>query len=332
MQSIKNKIIKSLIKNNYIKSKKDIINFEHIDKGLVNYLFSIKLKDKTLIAKHATNFCRIFPHLKINKNRLKKELQAINLYNSLIKKNHFPKIKYYDKENDVLVMDKISDKYKILDEDIFSGILDLKISKKLGKFLAEIHNSTLNNKNVNNQFSDTGMLRRFKFPVIYENITTNPKLQKEINILKKSLLKNKVCLIHSDFKPNNILYTGKHFYIIDFEQCHYGNPALDICYAPALYFLAMIQNFSNAEDYYYCIESFWKAYSNKSKLNNIDKLEQDSLKHLGVVTLSRVFGLARINSLQKPKIKRFVNNISKKFIFGEIKTFDTIKNYIKPNF
>lgn len=329
MKSIKNKIINSLIKNNYIKSKKDIKSFKHIDIGLINYIFSVQLKNKPLIAKYATNFSRFNPKIKINKDRLEKELQAINLFSSLIKKNHFPSIEYYDKENDVLVMEKIASKYKSLDDDIFAGTIDLSFPKKLGIFLAELHNLTAYNKNIEKQFSDTGMLKNYKFPVIYKNLTNDPLLQKEINILKKQLLNNKICLLHSDFKPNNIFYTTRHFYIIDFEQSHYGDPALDVCYSPAMYFLAMMKNYSKADDYYYCIESFWNAYSKKSKFKNLKKLEKNSLKHLGVVILSRTFGISKIESLQKPRIKKIISNISKKLILGEINSFDTLKYHAK---
>ena len=75
MQPIKNKIIKSLIKQNLIRSEKDILSMKLVDRGLINYIFSIKLHNKALIAKYATNFCRFAPHIKVSEKRLENELR-----------------------------------------------------------------------------------------------------------------------------------------------------------------------------------------------------------------------------------------------------------------
>ena len=329
MKIAEKKIISSLMNKGYIKSVNDVLSIKHINVGLINYLFSIRLKNRDLIAKLARNFCRFAPDIRINKNRLEKEVQAINLFHSLIKTNQFPKIEYYDKKNSVLMMKKLPDDYKLLDEAIFNAVLDLKLPKKLGAFLAELHNATAGNKAIRAQFGDNGMLVDFKFPVLYENITNDPIIIKEIDILKNDLLSNKICLIHSDFKPNNILSTNKDFCVIDFEQSHYGDPALDICYTPAIYFLAMMRNYNKKEDYFYCIESFWKAYKRMSKFKNFSRLEKNSLRHFGVIILSRMFGMTKINSLQKPIIKNLVRALSKKLILGGIDSFSDIKSGIK---
>lgn len=326
MIEIKNTIIRSLIKNNLINSKEDILSIEHINKGLINYIFLIRLKNKDLVAKYAADFCRFSPNIKIDKNRLDIEYRAITLWKSLTKKNYFPSVEYYDKEANILFFEKIPESYRLLDCDLFSGIVDLNLPKKLGRFLAELHNSTAYNKDIQAQFSNTKMMQEFKLPAIYENITYDILLKRKIKKLENSLLKNKVCLVHADFKPINMFYNAKDFILIDYEQAHYGNPALDVCYTPVIYLLAMANNPSKSDDYYYCIESFWDAYKNKSELKELKILEENSLKHLGVNILSRTFGITKINTLQKPAIRRFVNILSQKLISGEIASFYSLKS------
>ncbi len=325
MIEIKNKIIKSLIKNDCIKSKSDILGFSHINKGLINYIFSIRLKSKNLIAKHATDFCRFSPDMKIDKNRLDTEYRAVALWKSLTKKNYFPEVECYDKENNILFFEKIPDSYRLLDHDLFAGIVDLSLPKKLGAFLAELHNSTAYNKDIQAQFSNTNMIRKFKLPVIYENITEDLLLKRKIRLLENDLLKNKICLVHADFKPINMFYTDKSFILIDYEQAHYGDPALDVCYLPAIYLLSLTANLSKSEDYYSGIESFWDAYRKNSKFKNIEGIEKNSLEHLGVNILSRTFGVTKLKALQKPAIRKFVNSLSTKLILGEIESFHSIK-------
>lgn len=325
MTGIKNKIIRSLIKNSFIKSKNDILSVEHIDKGLINYIFSISLKNKNLIAKYAADFCRFSPDIKIDKNRLDTEYRAIALWKSLTKKDHFPKVEYYDKGDNILFFEKIPDSYRFLDYDLFSGIVDLNLPEKLGTFLAELHNSTAYRKDIQTQFSNMEMIKKFKIPAIYKNITISPALKKDIRILEDNLLTNKVCLVQSDFKPINIFYTNDNFILIDYEQTHYGDPALDVCYSPVIYILAMTTQLSKSDDYFRCIESFWDAYKKESKFKGIGLLEKNSLKHLGVNMLSRTFGITKLKALQKPKIKRFVSKFSEKLIFGEADSFKSLK-------
>jgi 5-methylthioribose kinase len=325
MLSIKNRIIQSLIKNSFIKSKKDILSIKHINTGLINYVFSIKISNKSLIAKYATDYCRSTPEIKIDKKRLEKEFQAINLWGSLVKK-HLPKIEFYDKENNVLVFEKIPDTYSLLDNDIFKGKVNKNLPKKLGTFLANLHNSTTYNKDIQIKFRDNEMLKNFKIPVMYENLTKDTLLKRKINVLEKQLLNNKICLVQGDFKPNNIFYTKNHFYLIDYEQTHYGDPALDVCYTPAMYLLAMTNNPSKANEYYESIELFWSNYKKNSKFKNLDKLEENSLKHLGVIILSRTFGITKLGTLQKPKIRQYIRNLSKKLILGDISSFDKLSD------
>lgn len=133
-----------------------------------------------------------------------------------------------------------------------------------------------------------------------------------------------MCLVHGDFKPNNIFYTKSNFYLIDFEQAHYGDPALDICYMPSIYLLAMAKNRSKSNDYCKCILNFWKAYCKKSKFKGISKLEKNSLRHLGVIIMSRTFGITKLRAMQTPKIRKFIGSLSRKLILGKINSYDSL--------
>lgn len=53
-------------------------------------------------------------------------------------------------------------------------------------------------------------------------------MQKMIDLLSEDLIKNEICIVHSDFKPNNI-FVDKHgnIIIVDFEFSHIGDPAAE---------------------------------------------------------------------------------------------------------
>jgi len=67
---------------------------------------------------------------------------------------------------------------------------------------------------------------------VYE-ITTTPYLaayQKEALLaLLKSLDRGKTNLCHGDIHPNNIMYSGDRFWVIDWEDASKGDPAADAC-------------------------------------------------------------------------------------------------------
>lgn len=131
-----------------------------------------------------------------------------------------PKIYYANPKDGIIIMDYI--KTRNFNESEKQNPM---IYKKLAKLAKQIHS-----------------LPNFpKFMTVFEIIRYNQNQQKndlskiikpaqiKINQIEKILKKNPINhSIHNDLNPNNILYDGKNFYVIDWELATTGDPFFDL--------------------------------------------------------------------------------------------------------
>jgi len=312
-------IITSLLKHSLISSPQEALSLEHIDKGLINYIFSIKTKDKELIVKHAGDRARGKPSVRIDQKRLKNEFDAIYLYKKLCQSNHFPQILFFDQEFNLMAMEKVPRTYTLLETELREGKVDTALAASFGEFLAEMHNSTKDATKVKETINNIDMIQQIKIPFIYDNITSDPQEIEVIKALKNSLLTDKQCQVHGDFKPNNIFVNEKDFILIDFEQSYYGNPLLDFAYLPSAYLVLSFLHPEKQSVYFEAIRFFWKAYK-KNILLPAD--EQAALQHLGVILLARVDGIIKYDFLQQNQVASILRKVAKKLILRQIPTLD----------
>ncbi len=312
-------IITSLRKHDLIDSPQDILSLEHIDKGLINYIFSIRTKDKELIVKYAGDRARGKPSVRIDQKRLKNEFEAIYLYKKLCPSNHFPTTIFFDQEFNLMAMEKVPPAYILLETELREGRINTALAASLGEFLAEMHNSTRDATTIKDIINNIDMIQQIKIPFIYDNITSDPQEIEVIKALKNSLLTDKQCQVQGDFKPNNIFVRGEDFILIDFEQSYYGNPLLDFAYLPSAYLVLSFLHSEKQSAYFEAIRLFWNAYK-KNILLPAD--EQAALQHLGVILLARVDGIIKYDFLQSNQIASILRKVAKKLILRQIPTLD----------
>ena len=312
-KEIQNEIVLSLLEHGLIKSPDEICSIDHIKEGFINYVFSVKTNNHHFIIKHAGDKARGKPSVKINPIRLQNEFDAINLYKRLCKEDHFPKTHYYDHKRHLMVMDKIPQSYNLLDSDLQKGVINVSLAKTLGAGLADMHNET--HKRGSKDFNNIEMIKQIKIPFIYDGISSDPREIEEINKLKNSLLEISVCLVHGDFKPNNIFVLDDNFILIDFEQAYYGNPLLDFSYLPASYIVLSFLHLEKQKIYLDAVKEYWESYK-ETLLFNCNELA--ALRHLGVILLARVDGIIKYDFLQQNTIASILRLTARDFILGHI--------------
>jgi len=326
IEEIKDMIISSLIEHELIKDASEISSFELIEEGLINYVFSIRTNSGNYVAKHAKEKARARPNMNMDVNRLEKEFEAINLFRKYVNENNFPEVLYFDNMNNILVMKEFSDDYRCLGDDLKKGNVDVGFASKLGGFLAEVHNKTLANKEIEDSFDNIEMIKQIKIPWIYDNIVNDKKEIEAIEVLKQELLTKKQCLVLGDFKRNNLFVSKDNFVLVDYEQAYYGDPVLDFMYMPSSYILLSFLNIDKQDIYFDAVKEYWDSYKKESKIKDY---ESRALKHLGVLMLSRLDGITKYDFLQDSSLLDSLRKVFKDLIFGNIKDINECLEVLK---
>lgn len=158
-------------------------------------------------------------------------------------------------------------------------------------------------------------LKKIRIPLTYKNISPSQKIQKKIDELGKELLQNEICLVHTDFKPNNIFIDKNgEVIVVDFEFMHIGDPAPDCGFLIGIYIHYAFASEEKTKEYLQAIEDFWGNYKQNFTLAREKNFEKRVIQHAGVQLLARLDGIIKFPSSQKNSIRDIFRPLGEKMI------------------
>jgi len=98
----------------------------------------------------------------------------------------------------------------------------------------------------------------------------------------------RVCLVHGDYSPKNVLI-GQGLWVIDFEVAHFGDPAFDLAFMLNHLLLKRLHLGGPGDGIESCVRGFWNGY-----LTGISDMPPPDLRyvlgHVGCLMVARVDG------------------------------------------
>ena len=242
----------------YLISKKliertEIISVDDVDNGgFINRIFIIKIankkKQRSLVIKQfldCATSCPINPRVE----RAKYEVEALKLIPKYLGDEAIiPKVIFADLKNNLFIMNEAPHKNGTYKQQILNHEFNLNIPYKIGRFHALLHSKTFKKKEVkerlqnNPGYYDLRFEASFKYPA-----EKNKRLLAKLKPFFEKMLSNKLCLIHADTTPKNILVQADIITIVDWEAATYGDPAHDVGITFAHYIMYACNNPEKAE-------------------------------------------------------------------------------------
>lgn len=273
-----------------------IVNVEEItDQTYVNWIFKVVLKSGrkniTLYLRQSRNFVKKKPDMKLDEKRIEFEVKILNYLQDIIS-NVTPKVIFFDKENNVAVLEDIKEKRRLLVYELLKGRTHPEIGKIFGKIIANIHGRTLGishkmvrgSKEANDKAIDFHLGMRLKpaqklFP------------QETIKFLKLS--RNSIkCLVLGDLASKNIFVDNKTIKFLDLERAFVGDPAFDLAFLFCHYLIEVPDKDINKSLEF--ISNFMIGYIETMRKylekNKVEALENRIIRFLGITILYRLFG------------------------------------------
>jgi len=211
-----------------------------------------------------------------------------------------------------------------------AGKVDRDISAKVGQVLASIHNVSLNHPAAAEVLLGTDALEKVRIPASYQNISSLPEIQMKADALAEELIRNKTCIVHCDYKPNNLFVCpNRELIVIDWEFAHYGDPAFDCGFLIGIYLHFAMVNPQNHESFLTALEDYWNAYADLSVMKNVNELEARALRHAGVSILARLDGALKFPSSQNESTRNTLRPLGQKMIMGDVKKVNDIRRTFK---
>jgi aminoglycoside phosphotransferase (APT) family kinase protein len=195
------------------------------------------------------------------------------------------------------------------------GIADAAFARKVGAALAAIHAATAGREDV---------ARRFATDAIFHAIRLEPYLEAVgLTELARRTAETKLCLVHGDVSPKNILAGPAGPVFLDAECAWYGDPAFDLAFCLNHLLLKCRWTPAAAKAFLECFDALAAAYLGGVPFPGI---EQRAAALLPGLLLARIDGKSPVEYLTSEADKRAVREVARGLLGRPPSTLTAIRD------
>lgn len=215
-----------------------------------------------------------------------------------------PELLWEDRPHYVYAMSAAPSQARTYKQKLLTGALDDApcVARAAGWLLGTLHSRSWQHPGVGADLSDRQYFEALRVDPYYRRVQqVHPDRAAAIEDLIASLAKHRLCLVHGDYSPKNLLVAPDALWLIDFEVGHYGDPAFDLGFFLTHLVLKAVHAGPAAESRLALVEDFWRAYMAQLKPRigaaALNALHARTLGHLAGCLLARVDGKSPVEYL-----------------------------------
>jgi len=224
------------------------------------------------------------------------EARALEVLPNLIPKGCSPALIFEDRDQFILIMEAIPQPHENWKSLLLRGIVRLDHVDQFARLLAAIHGQTDHNDHYARLFSEKEFFESLRLNAYYHFASEQiPEAREFLLGLITETGKKKICLVHGDFSPKNVLIYEDKLVLLDFEVMHYGDGAFDLGFA-LTHFLSKANHLRESRGKFIkAARRFWTSYN---LIMNVEPdMEERAVRHTLGCLLSRVKGKSLLEYL-----------------------------------
>jgi 5-methylthioribose kinase len=202
-------------------------------------------------------------------------------------------------------------------EQLLRGETDAAKAQACGELLGRLHAGTWNGANLPAELDDRQFFEDLRIDPYYRHVArTTPDLEPSINKLIESVYDNRLCLVHGDFSPKNLLVHPGGVVLIDFEVGHFGDPAFDLGFFLTHLILKAFRASPAHQAYLDLVDQFWSRYHGPVHTAVGDEayhaLGRRAVHNLAGCLLARIDGKSTVDYLTggtRQRVRRFATGL-----------------------
>lgn len=191
------------------------------------------------------------------------------------------------------------------------GHADPRFAARVGSTLAAIHAATAGRPEVAERFATDEIFYAIRLePYLVFTGNAHPDLKARIDFLVDRTAKTKVCLVHGDVSPKNILVGPRGPVFLDAECAWYGDPAFDLAFCLNHLLLKCLWVPQARTDFLDCFNALTAAYLRGVAFEGV---EGRAASLLPALLLARVDGKSPVEYLRESD-REFVRTVARKLL------------------
>ena len=268
-------------------------------------------------------------------DRIFRETAVMRALEPLLPTGAIPRILDEDRQNYAYAMEAVDADHRVWKQELLSGRLHNEIATRLGGYLAAIHGRTQGIPTIAQEFDDREIFVQLRVDPFYRRVArAHPDLEPAIDSLIDQMWRTRLCLVHGDFSPKNVLIVDPPrdnlpevnpalrptVTLVDFETGHYGDPAFDLGFFLSHLLLKAVRASAESLRFVQLARVFWNRYragieewAAGTPLQAPD-LEQRAVVHLAACALARIDGTSPVDYLTDPADRDVVRAFSRRLL------------------
>jgi len=294
--------------------------------GVSNLVVKVQTKTgNTFVVKISLPKLRVEEDWFADRSRIVREAACLKVIGRLVGQEFAPKVLHEDLANFACIIECAPDGTVTWKKNLLEGKIEPEVTRKVAFFLSKFHRSTNEDQEIKSDFSDQSNFVQLRInPYLVRVCEKHPDLKEQLDETISHLLSAKLCLVHGDFSPKNILLLPDgRVWIIDCEVAHYGNPAFDVAFCTNHLILKAIHlsSLAHLEE----AKRFWREYWKDSQWTLQEKF---TVRVLSALMLARVDGKSPAEYLGEED-RSTVRDMSSGFISDSIDVFDKVSTRVE---
>lgn len=252
---------------------------------------------ESIVIKQALDKLRVEDDWRAQRDRAHRECRAIGMLRGALPPQCLPEIVFEDEPNFLFAMTAAPEGARPWKADLLEGRIEPDIAARTGELLARKHAFSCRNEAARAEFGDQTCFDQLRVDPYYRTCAhRHTDLAPRISKLIEEMTARRLCLVHGDYSPKNMLVWGRghrahsEVFLIDFEVIHYGDPAFDTGFCLNHLLLKSFHRPQYRECYLDTARVFWRAYLAAAPAAIGSVIEQATCHHLGALMLARVDG------------------------------------------
>jgi len=275
------------------------LEVEALGGGVSNVVLAASDGIRSVVLKQALARLRVPEEWWAPKERAMAEADALELAAGLTPAN-VPKVLDRDSLRNALTVERAPAGWADWKSRLLGGDARPGVAAQLGEVLACWHACTAAGRLPASLRASTNFEQLRVDPYYRAVARRSPELRDRLLVLADELLRQKVCFVHGDFSPKNVLVGEGGLWVVDFEVAHLGDPAFDVAFMLCHLVLKSFHMPAKVPLLDACMSAFVASY--KAHLGLGPKLAWPHvLEHVACLLLARVKGKSPAEYLTEPE-------------------------------
>ncbi len=268
--------------------------------GVSNVVLAVHAAGLDVVVKQALPRLRVAEEWLAKRERTLTEADALRLAAEIVP-GSTPEVLAVDEDACAMAIARAPDGWRNWKELLLAGEADPAVARRLGELLRAWQAATLRDDDLARRFGDIEAFDQLRVDPYHRAVMRRwPSLARPVGAYAEELLATRVCLVHGDFSPKNVLVGPDSLWVIDFEVAHVGDPVFDPAFMLNHLMLKAIHRPADAAAYRACAEAFVSSYEYGLPWELVPDPELLA-GHVGCLMLARVDGKSPAEYLTEPQ-------------------------------